>query len=268
MADLTHRQRKALLDPVHPDRVAKNPQGMSHLESYDVIAHLTYLFGFEGWDSEVVGGPQMIFEEEHARPKGKSGWDCAYWASVRLTIRNPRGEVVTIKEDSATGDASNQSTRAAAHDLALKSAVSTAEKRAARKLGDQFGLSLYDKGSLEAVVKTSLAYYKDVHDSAQVAPAQLVQQEGEGLPEHTPAAPATTDQPSGQPQPPSDRPMITQQQIAKIHAMCGKTGENAHDAASRHAGRLITSLKELQREEATTVIQRLVDAELMAIESA
>ena len=63
-----------------------------------------------------------------------------------------------MKEDASTGSATNQPQRAAAHDLALKDAVSSAVKRAAKALGNQFGLSLYDDGSQRSVVGTSLAY--------------------------------------------------------------------------------------------------------------
>jgi recombination DNA repair RAD52 pathway protein len=58
----------------------------------------------------------------------------------------------------ATGTAKNQPSRADAHDLALKAAVSGAEKRAAKALGNQFGLSLYNNGTTKSVVSSSLAY--------------------------------------------------------------------------------------------------------------
>ena len=58
----------------------------------------------------------------------------------------------------ATGSANNLPSRGDAHDFAIKNADSYALKRAAKDLGDQFGLSLYNKGSLEPVVRTSVAY--------------------------------------------------------------------------------------------------------------
>ena len=62
---------------------------------------------------------------------------------------------ITHWEDASTGDAENQ-TRAAAHDLALKSAISLAKKRCAINLGDQMGLSLYNKGQTSALVMATL----------------------------------------------------------------------------------------------------------------
>jgi hypothetical protein len=145
---LSTEQTEILLRPIKAERVSKT-QGMSYLESHDVIAHLIRVFGFGGWDSEVTSGPDLVFEHD----RGGDKWDVVYKATVRLTVYAPDGLVVSVKEDSATGDAQNQR-RSEAHDLALKSAVSTAQKRAARMLGDQFGLSLYDKGSLAGAVGT------------------------------------------------------------------------------------------------------------------
>jgi len=78
-----------------------------------------------------------------------------YLAKVRLTIRNAGGEIVCHYEDGSTATAQNQ-TRGDAHDLAFKSALSLAKKRAAVYLGDQFGLSLYNKGQMRALVKGTL----------------------------------------------------------------------------------------------------------------
>lgn len=149
---LTTEQVDVLLRPIKPGRVSQT-QGQSYLESHDVIAHLNRIFGFDGWDSEIVKGPDLIFEQE--RQPGK--WDVLYQATVRITVKDSDGNVVCRHEGSATGDGQNQS-RISAHDLALKSAESTAEKRAARKLGDQFGLSLYDKGSTDATVRRVLGH--------------------------------------------------------------------------------------------------------------
>jgi hypothetical protein len=65
----------------------------------------------------------------------------------------------------ATGAAVNYPSRANAHDQALKTAQSQAFKRACVNLGDQFGLSLYNDGSTEAVVAEMLSAHET---SAQV----------------------------------------------------------------------------------------------------
>lgn len=164
---LTDEQVNVLLHPIKPSRVAEL-RGMSYVEAYDVIAHLTRIFGFGGWDKEIVHGPELIFETESANK-----WTCAYRCTMRLTVwgvaptsqgrylGNPN--VVTVKEDSAVGSANNQPSRADAHDLAMKSSISDALKRCAKDLGDQFGLSLYDKGSMDPLVK-KIVGHEEVHD--------------------------------------------------------------------------------------------------------
>lgn len=150
---LNAKQLEQLFRPINESRV-KERKGMAYLETFDVIAHLTRIFGFEGWSKEVEYAP--IYEEK--RTGDKTGWDVAYSAKCRLTIYDPSGNPVSVHEDVATGQAQNQPSRGDAHDLAIKSAVSDALKRAAKDLGNQFGNSLYDKGSVKSVVGKSLAY--------------------------------------------------------------------------------------------------------------
>lgn len=153
---LTAAQVDYLLRPIQPHRVHEDRKNrvMAHLPQQDVRAHLTRVFGFGGWsstvtDSSMIHGERVTWMKDGQQ---KSGWDAVWRARVRLTIRDGAGEEVAQYEDEATGEATHQVTCGAAHDLALKSAVSTALKRAATSLGDQFGLSLYNKGSREQFV--------------------------------------------------------------------------------------------------------------------
>lgn len=149
---LNDKQLEQLFKPINPSRIKKTPQGFSHLEEWDVEAHLNRIFGFLGWDKEVGYG--LIFEDEPT----KGRFTVSYHAHCKLTLRDADGFDKAVKEDAATGTGINQSSRHAAHDLAIKDAVSSAVKRAAKALGNQFGLSLYDDGNLRSVVGTSLAY--------------------------------------------------------------------------------------------------------------
>jgi hypothetical protein len=83
---------------------------------------------------------------------------------MRLTIFDRDHNLVAWYDDSSTGDASNQ-TRADAHDLALKSAITLAKKRCAVHLGDQFGLSLYNKGQQSALVVGTKVLPKGFEDT-------------------------------------------------------------------------------------------------------
>jgi recombination DNA repair RAD52 pathway protein len=143
-------QTEQIYKAINPNRVQTRQGKFSYLETWDVIAHLTRVFSISGWDKEVDS--DLLFETES---NGK--WTVAYRAKCRLTIRDPNGDLVCVHEDVATGSAINQPSRGDAHDLALKTAVSDALKRAAKDLGNQWGLSLYSDGSTESVVSRSLA---------------------------------------------------------------------------------------------------------------
>lgn len=154
------RQRAILLEPIKPHRVSKDGKGFSHLEAFEVKAHLTRVFGFEGWDTRIDSLTCILDEAvEWTTKEGqkRSGFDVAYLCALTLTLY---GDGLVAKEvsDAATDVASHQPTRADAHDLAVKSAVSGALKRCATSLGDQYGLSLYAKGSMEALVKRVIPY--------------------------------------------------------------------------------------------------------------
>lgn len=152
------QQLEALYRPLNPSRI-KSREGMSYLEAWDVIAHLTRLFGPFNWDKE-VRDVELLFDTPVTwttrNGTEKSGWDVGYRATVRLTVWTPASR--KISEDVAVGFATHQPTHGEAHDLALKTAASDALKRAAKDLGNQFGLSLYDKGSTGSAVAFSIAH--------------------------------------------------------------------------------------------------------------
>lgn len=177
MPNLTNAQRNVLLRPIDGWRVMEK-EGQSHLAAFDVIAHLNRVFGFEGWDKEILS-LELVYEHvgqrevNHARDckrqpdcrcrnaKTVAAVSVGYRCTLRLTLRNPDGEVVRVVEDAAMGTATNQRDMGDAHDLAVKSAVSYALKRCAKDLGDQFGLSLYNKGQESAVVMRVFPYGDD-----------------------------------------------------------------------------------------------------------
>lgn len=156
MTAFTAAQVEQLLRPVNPGRVARDGKGKEHLSQQDVTAHLIRVFGFGNFDTAVLDA-ECIFEHNRPTSDGKPSnrWDVGYRALVRLTVRNPDGEPVCRYENGSTGTAQNQSL-GDGHDLAYKSAISLAMKRCAINLGDQFGLSLYNKGQLEALVRGTI----------------------------------------------------------------------------------------------------------------
>lgn len=151
---LTREQIDVLLKPIRPNRIGQ-ANGQSHVPAYDVAAHLTRVFGFGGWDKQILS-LILVSEEEAKTAGGKQAWRVTYSCTMRLTVKDPQGKQVAFWDDGACGS-SMQPQRGEAHDMAMKSAISYALKRcAAFGLGDQFGLSLYNKGETKALIGKTL----------------------------------------------------------------------------------------------------------------
>ncbi|WP_182349491.1 Rad52/Rad22 family DNA repair protein [Tomitella gaofuii] len=150
----THKQVTQLLHPINPARVLTDGKGHAHVSQQDVTAHLIRVFGFGNFDIDVLN-VDVVFERERTGQNGKPSnrFDVCYRAMVRLTVRGEGGEC--HYENGSTATAQNQ-TLGDAHDLAYKSAISLSIKRSAIALGDQFGLSLYNKGQRAALVRGTL----------------------------------------------------------------------------------------------------------------
>lgn len=146
---LTSKQQEILLRPLNSSRVAQRKGGggkaLSYLEAWDVKAHLIRVFGFGGFSAEVLSC-DLAYEEQVG-----NNWSVGYKVMLRLTIHT-LGATYT---EAAVGMAQLPS-RGEAHDMAAKTAESDALKRAATYLGDQMGLSLYNNGSMQPVVKATL----------------------------------------------------------------------------------------------------------------
>lgn len=149
---LSPEQVSVLLQPIKEFRVYQS-QGHSHVAAFDITAHLTRMFGFDGWDKEILSLDVVRERMGHDTNESKKNWYVTYRCLLRLTIYSPDGRVAKIIEEGATGSAENQPSYGDAHDLAMKNAISYAMKRAAKDLGDQFGLALYNKGKTGALVK-------------------------------------------------------------------------------------------------------------------
>lgn len=149
---LSAPQLRMLHGPITKNRV-RMLRGMAHLEAWDVRRQLTRIFGFGGFDVETISLDQVA--ERETLKGDKPRWTVVYRAQVRLTIKDTSGKPIARFEDGAAGDSVNQPSLGDAHDMAMKTALSQALKRCAVNLGDQFGLSLYNNGSLDAVVMFS-----------------------------------------------------------------------------------------------------------------
>jgi len=167
---LTPEQHAVLLRPLAPSRVAIM-DGMSHLEAWDVRAHLCRVFGFGNWDEMDSGpGTVMLYEQETTTKAGKAAYKVAYRATRTLTVRDPDGATLCQYEATAVGESTMPDfKRGDAHDMAIKTAESQALKRCAINLGTQFGLSLYRNGTTEDVVRMTLVGQPDATPEDAVA---------------------------------------------------------------------------------------------------
>jgi recombination DNA repair RAD52 pathway protein len=172
---LTQAQIDLLMKDLHPGRVKSRKQGgasLSYLEAYDVKAMLIRVFGFGGFDAEVIKTEVL---EINRNPEAKDTKGNVYTqiealatSTVKLTIHaesyvNPAsdtGEMVwsedTVYIETAAASQKGRDVGEVV-DFAIKTASSDALKRAAIYLGTQFGLSLYRDGSTSEVVRKIVA---------------------------------------------------------------------------------------------------------------
>lgn len=204
MTYLTEHQLGQLLRPLNKRRVLQK-QGQSHLESYDIRAHLNRIFGFGRWSGDVI--EMTLIAENHGQNKsGKPAVTVVYRAGYRLVIKSPTGETLATYTEYASGDAQNFPAYSLgdAHDFAMKTAESQALKRAAINLGDQFGLSLYNKGSLGPLVGATL-----VMPEADPAKDGVDDDAPEVAPEEVPEAAEEHHEPA----PVDDAPAVALEQV-------------------------------------------------------
>lgn len=140
----TNDQIKELLKPIDPARVGKDGKGFSHVEAWDIRKRMNQIFGFGQW-SATVDQMVLVTEKEVTTRQGKPAWYVVYRAQCAVTVDD------SVYVEWAAGDATNP-TLGDAHDQAIKTAESQAFKRCCVNLGDQFGMSLYRDGSVEATV--------------------------------------------------------------------------------------------------------------------
>lgn len=182
---LTPTQVDQLLRPINPSRVAVL-DGLSHLEAYDVRAHLNRLFGFGRWSEELIELVEL-FALDTTTKNGKEAVNVGYRATVRLTVHAPDGTQLACYTEAAAGDSIMPTfKRGDCYDMAIKTAESQALKRCATNLGDQFGLSLYNSGSKNALVQRTLVGMASTKETAKDEAVDA------HAPAVVPAAPAPT----------------------------------------------------------------------------
>lgn len=168
-------EQQALLDETLDPKLgtyrkADKGRDVSYLEGYQAIAQANRIFGYDAWGYSV--------DRIDITPMN-DGKGMLYWALVTVNVdgcgmRQDVGCHVirnTIDVDGKEKDNVNNPDQ---HDLARKSCVTDALKRAFRTFGDQFGNSLYDKDS-------------DIHQAIHAAVREEQQQQRQA--QRTPSTP-------------------------------------------------------------------------------
>jgi len=133
---MTPDQIQLLEAPLNRAHVAQRDQGggkVSYIEGWHAIAEANRIFGFDGWQREMIELRQL---GEPREVNGKMRVD--YSARVRITV----GTVV--RDGCGFGQGIDKDV-GQAHESALKEAETDAMKRALMTFGNPFGLALYDK---------------------------------------------------------------------------------------------------------------------------
>lgn len=218
---LAPEQVALLLKPIHPQRVLQL-KGMSYVEGYDIRAELNRVFGFARW-SEEIQDQHLICETEVKTNAGKPAWNVVYYSRVALTVNAPDGTPLARYEGAHAGE-NTHPVRGEAHAIALTASQTYALRRCAINLGDQFGLGLYNKGSLEPIVRWTLvgSAPADTDDVAKVEAeeadvAQAMTTAAEDAPAATESKPVpSSPRPARKRIPPKDEPVtVTLESLVK-----------------------------------------------------
>ena len=129
-----------LLDAKLPEKHVKTrvQRGLtlSYIEGWHAITEANRIFGFDGWDREMVAA-ECVWQDGRGETKL-----CSYTARVRIRVR--AGGTIIQRDGSGVGQGSG-ATLGEAHESALKEAETDATKRALTTFGNLFGLALYDR---------------------------------------------------------------------------------------------------------------------------
>lgn len=252
---LTQRQVEQLLRPINPKRVAVL-DGLSHLEAYDVRAHLNRIFGFGRWSDELLELVELYALPAETKQK-KPAVSVAYRATVRLTVKAEDGtELARYTEAAVGGSLMPEFKRADAYDMAIKTAESQALKRCAANLGDQFGLSLYRNGSVDALVTGTLVGLPEQEKKDDnEKPASVDAAAPDVVPEQSPIPEHPADEPPAAPKNPGpvtpDDPVLLAQVQGELLATAqaaGFTKVQAQRALHEQTGKALAeaSVEELR----------------------
>lgn len=144
--------------PLDQEHVASREQAgksFSYLEAWAVFYDMNQIFGHLNWSSEILDKTLVMNDVVSHKDNGKDGWRVGY--TITAKVRAKVGDAETLHVDIGYGQGVSYSDPGAAHESAIKEAVSDANKRAIRYFGGALGLHLYDKSRKNVVNYTQQA---------------------------------------------------------------------------------------------------------------
>lgn len=214
---LSPEQVKLLLGAIHPQRVL-SLKNMAYVAGHDIRAELNRVFGFARWDQELLR-QDLICEREVKTKAGSNAFYVLYRSTVRLYVRAADGTPLCFYDGTHVGE-STHPVQGDAHGNAVTNSETYALRRAAINLGDQFGLSLYNKGSLDAIVRWTLVgdVPADTDDVAKVEEEeqdQAAEQAATGFAGPLSPGARPLRKPAAKPEKPRESTEITAQALAQ-----------------------------------------------------
>ena len=145
---LTDGQLARLSAPLDNAEVSTRQQSgktLSYVEGHYCIRKANEIFGPAGWTRRTEQ-MECVAEREFpgtGKHKGKTGYFVAYRAHCNVSVKTVDGWIDT--DGWGYGEATTYINIGQGHESAVKEAETDAMKRALMRLGDPFGLALYDK---------------------------------------------------------------------------------------------------------------------------
>jgi DNA recombination protein Rad52 len=146
----------APLDRSYVRERSQSNRTFSYIEGWHAIAEANRIFGFDGWDRNVLEYKCVSEKQRKIGRDGRDGWAVSYIVHCRVRVSS------VIRDGMGSGHGIDQDL-GLAHESAIKEAETDAMKRALMTFGNPFGLALYDKDqkNVADIVKINMEQHED-----------------------------------------------------------------------------------------------------------
>lgn len=131
--------------------LTRRHDGMKYIAGYIAIENANRIFGFKNWGYKIIEKPTLVKEIEIKTQKPAWFYTCSVESWVLIGEKKTRREDVGLKAVTFT-----KATQKPQLEVAYKSCVTDALKRALRAWGNQFGNSLYDREQKLSAIQSEI----------------------------------------------------------------------------------------------------------------